>query len=132
MRAPKRRRPPLRRIVPVPESTDLEEVASRVSYVGSPEHKDAPSFAGHPKPRSDATICDRRFIGLQDQLTAWIQESIRAGLVGGPWEGGFPRYVWCVRDGAVYEARLVNRGNGEYKGYQLQESECPSGIEQSK
>lgn len=127
MRAPKRRRPPLRRVLPVPESVDLESVASAVRYIGSPEHKDAPSFAGQPRPRADATICDRRFVGMQDELTAWIRESIRSGHVGA-WEGGFPRYVWCYRDGIVYEARLVNRANGEYKGYQLEEDEWPTGL----
>lgn len=132
MRAPNRRRPPLRRISTVPKNMDLEQVASEIRYVGSPEHKDAASFAGQPRPRADATICDQRFIGMQDQLTNWIRESIRSGVVGEPWEGRFPRYVWCLRDGSVYEGRLVNQGNGEYKGYELEKEEWPPGIENAE
>lgn len=131
MRAPKRRRPQVRHISSAPESVDLRGVASRVSYVGSPEHKDTPSFAGQPRPRADATICERRFKGMQDQLTDWIRESIRAGVIGGPWEGDFPRYVWCFREDMVYEARLVNQAKGEYKGYQLERVEWPPGIEKN-
>jgi len=82
-----------------------------------------------PRPRADASICDRRFLGLQDQLTRWLQEAIRKGAVGGPMEGDFPRYVW-FRDGdVVYEGRLVNRGNGAYKGWRLTKEEWPRGLD---
>ena len=51
-----------------------------------------------------------------------------SGHVGEPWEGDFPRYVWHRRQRAVYEARLVNRELGEYKGYPLQRGEEPEGL----
>ncbi len=128
MRAPKRRRPRQRESVQPPEGVDLRDVALKASYVGSPEHKDRPTFAGHPRPRADASICDPNLSKSQADLTERLQESIRRGFVGAPWEGDFPRYAWCVINEDVYEARLVNKGNGEYKGYRLEPEERPSGM----
>jgi hypothetical protein len=47
-----------------------------------------------------------------------------------PWEGEFPRYVWYMHRNIVFEARLVNREIGSYKGYPLDNDEWPMGIEQ--
>lgn len=127
MRAPRRRRPQVRQIAATSD-IDLETLASHVRYVGSPEHKDAPSFAGHPRPRADASICDRRFLTMQTQLTEWLKRAIRLGAVSNYVEGDYPRYVWYKERDVVYEARLVNRGNGEYKGYTLEVEEWPAGI----
>ena len=42
-----------------PEAADSpDELAERVEYVGSPEHKDHPSPLGAPRLRSDATPCE--------------------------------------------------------------------------
>ncbi|MFH1437604.1 MAG: hypothetical protein ABIJ56_17995 [Pseudomonadota bacterium] len=130
MKAPGRRRRRVKRIVEPPEGADLDALADRVRYVGSPEHKNAPSFTGAPRPRADATICDEKFISMQQQLTLWLQESVRRGIVGGPWEGDFPRYAWCRIDEDLYEARLVNKGNGDYKGYKIYSDEAPENIEE--
>ncbi len=46
-----------------------------------------------------------------------------------PWDGEFPRYVWYKRGDIAFEGRLVNRGNGSYKGYPLGRDEWPDGIE---
>lgn len=53
MRATKRRRPLPRAVTDDPGSvSDRHAMAAQVTYVGSPEHKDTPSFAGNPpKPR---------------------------------------------------------------------------------
>ena len=53
----------------------------------------------------------------------------RRGAIGAPWEGEFPRYVWYKHDDTVFEARLLNRETGSYKGYPLDENEWPNGIE---
>lgn len=132
MKAParKRRRP---REIGKPVGVDLNAVAKRAKYVGSPEHKDTPSFAGPPKPRrprGDATICDRRFATMQDELTKWLRDAIRKGAVSPVVEGSFPRYAWCMKEGLVYEARLSNRESGTYKGYELGEHEWPKGIQE--
>ena len=101
-------------------------VAARARYVGSPEHKDAPSFAGQPRPRADASICDAKL--AQDEVNGWLREALARGTFGGYWEGNFPRYVWYKSGNIVYEARLVNSEAGEYKGYPLDEDEWPPNL----
>lgn len=129
MRAPRRKRPLQRRLIE-DSAADWPTMLKPVSYVGSPEHKDTPSFAGHPRPRADASICSRSL--ARDQLTVnqWLQTAVQAGNYSAFFEGDFPRYVW-YRDepsGITYEARLVNREQGCYKGYPLNESEVPAGL----
>ena len=128
MRAPQRRRP-RRRVIHVPSDVDLEGVAGRVKYVGSPEHKDTPSFAGQPRLRADASRCPR-WISDPDVVSGWLRDAIRRGATGGFWEGGYPRYVWYKERRTCFEGRLVNRGDGSYKGYQLGDDEWPDGIDE--
>lgn len=128
MRATSRRRPLRRTITAAPEGVDPEAAAARVRYVGSAEHKSYPSFAGPPRLRvADASKCDPRFVDAAP-LTAWLRDSIRAGRFGAPWEGDFPKYVWFVDEDTCYEARLVNRASGEYKGWELAPEERPEGL----
>lgn len=127
MRAPSRRREMRRTIVAAPAGVILPDLAGTVRYVGSAEHKSAPSFAGQPKLRADASKCDPSLQNA-NEITQWLRSALRAGNVGGPWEGGFPRYVWCRHGDMVFEGRLVNRGLGSYKGYPLVEEEWPSGL----
>ncbi|MGH3772698.1 MAG: hypothetical protein ACRDRW_15105 [Pseudonocardiaceae bacterium] len=129
MRAPHRRRPMRRLPGPVPSRIDVEDVIARVTYVGSGEHKTFPSFAGPPHPRADASTCDPR-LADQDELTGWLQQAIRGGRTGGLWEGDFPRYVWHQVGRVLYEARLVNRELGQYKGYPLSRDEWPDAFGQ--
>lgn len=131
MRSPSIKRPRKGTILPAEERPE-SSVADRVTYVGSPEHKKSPSFAGVPRPRADATICDPSFLGRQEELTGWLKTAIRNGAVGAPVEGDFPRYVWYQNhEGEVFIARLVNRGTGEYKGWQLHDrEEWPLGLEE--
>lgn len=103
-------------------------MAARASYIGSPEHKDTPSFAGQPKPRADAAICDRTLASKQMQVTRWLRKAIRLGSASSYWEGDFPRYVWHREGDVVYEARLVNHVKGEYKGYPLNREEWPGNL----
>lgn len=127
MRAVRRRRP-RKREISVPEGTKLYSLAERATYVGSPEHKDVPGFAGQPRLRADASCCPRQ-ITDREMVNGWLRSAIRRGATGAPWEGGFPRYVWYKHGGTVFEGRLVNRGTGSYKGYPLGEDEWPDGIE---
>ena len=129
MRASKRHRPLARTIGYLPQGVDVLQLAERARYVGSPEHKDTPSFAGQPKPRADATICDQSFVGKLPQLNSWLRLALSKRAVGAPWEGDFPRYVWFKEGNVVYEARLVNSATGEYKGYELEPNEWPKSIE---
>lgn len=111
----------------VPLGADLDALADRAHYTGSPEHKDTPTFAGPPRPRSDASICPRDANDVQ-LVTGWLRAAIRAGSTGAPWEGDFPRYVWHREEDTVFGARLVNRGNGDYKGYPLRADEWPQHL----
>ncbi|WP_291322839.1 hypothetical protein [Desulfonatronospira sp.] len=134
MRATRRRRPLTRVLTSSPGTrAGRRELAAKVSYVGSPEHKDTPSFAGpQPKPRPDASICDRDLAERQEQLTEWLRAAIEQGAFGELMEGEFPRYVWCKDGDTVYEARLVNSGQGTYKGYPLLQDEWPAGLTEKK
>lgn len=107
----------------------MAALARQVTYIGSPEHKSGPSFAGVPRPRADASICDASLNGRLVEIQRWLSHAVEVQCFGPPWEDGFPRYVWCLVDGVVYEARLVNRGLGQYKGWQLDSTEWPVGIE---
>ncbi len=130
MRAPRRRRPRTREIGSPPEQTDLDELAERARYVGSPEHKDTASFAGPPRLRADASCCPREMAEDQPTINGWLRSAIRRGATGTPWEGAFPRYVWYKHEETVFEGRLVNRATGEYKGYPLDRDEWPTGVEE--
>lgn len=113
MRAPKRKRPRTDTIH-APPGIDLDRLAARVRYVGSPEHKNFLSFAGPPRWREcDATPCSRE-IKDPEVVCEWLRAAIRCGATGELWEGDFPRYVWYKRDNVVYEGCLVNRGLGTY------------------
>ncbi|MEA2462456.1 MAG: hypothetical protein QOJ98_203 [Acidobacteriota bacterium] len=105
----------------------MADVANKSSYVGSPEHKDAPSFAGQPRPRADASICDQRLNNAAD-VTLWLKEAIQKRAFGSYWEGLFPRYVWYKDGETMYEGRLINRELGQYKGYPLERNEWPPDI----
>ena len=130
MRAPRRRRPRTRQIVEPPDRASLDGLAARARYVGSPEHKDAPSFAGPPRLRADASCCPREITDDRQAIDEWLRSAIRRGATGTPWEGDFPRYVWYRQGDTVFEGRLVNRETGEYKGYPLHSDEWPDGIEE--
>jgi hypothetical protein len=101
-----------------------EEVADRARYVGSPEHKDYDSDAGPPALRSDAARCDPRYTDFA-ALTGALREAIRRRCSGAQFEGDFPRHVWGWLDGRLYEARLINRAQGWYKAWPIEEAERP-------
>ena len=127
MRTPSRKRiAPVRRFGNPPAGVDLAAVAALAHYVGSPEHKDTPSFAGQPRPRADATICERSFVGRLDEINRWLRDAIQAGQFSAYWDHDhFPRYVWHREGEVVFEARLVNAGSGAYKGFDLKRDEWP-------
>lgn len=127
MRSPSRRRPLRRQRCVPPPDLDLPSTAATARYVGSSEHKTAPSFAGPPRPRADASKCDPKLADAAE-LTGWLREAIEAGNIGAPFEGRYPRYVWSRRGDTVYEGRLVNRELGEYKGYPLRPEEWPGDL----
>jgi hypothetical protein len=127
MRATRRHRPLRRTFVDAPTGVDLATLAAQAVYVGSPEHKTFPSFAGPPQPRADASKCDPK-LADPAELTTWLREAMTAGNIGAPWEGLYPRYVWYRRADVVYEGRLVNQELGQYKGYPLATEQWPEEL----
>jgi len=127
MRAPKRKRPPPRRLAPPPPDVDVDAAATAARYVGSAEHKAFPSFAGPPRLRADATPCPPT-LSDADELTKWLRRAISLRQTSDRWEGGFPRYAWLDVDGTVFEARHLGPGSGQYKGYALTPDQRPKGL----
>lgn len=125
MRAIKRKRPRRRQRLEAAPSVNLPMLARSMHYIGSVEHKDAPTPAGWPRPRADANLCDRALGSRFPQMTRWLRQAVAKGDIGAPWEGSYPRYAWYKDRDTVYEARLVNQTLGEYKGYPLNEDEWP-------
>ena len=104
------------------------EVADSASYVGSAEHKDVPSSAGSPALRTDASRCDPDIVDFEE-ITGALRQAINRQCTSGLFEGDFPKYVWGWFRGRLYEARLTNRANGNYKGYPLEPYEVPKDDE---
>ena len=126
MRAPRRRHPRKdERLVPA-ANTDLESMATRVTYVISAEHKDYLTPAGPGKLRSDASACPR---GLDfAEVEGWLKAAVARGDVSASMDDEYPRYVWARLDGRAYEARLSNAGLGQYKGYPIRDFEAPGWL----
>lgn len=102
-------------------------LAASVRYVGSSEHKDYPSFAGAPGLRSDAARCDPSI--AREDAEAVLRAGIVRRCVCPDVEGGFPRYVWGWLRGKLYKARLINRGQGHYKAWEIEAIEMPEDPE---
>jgi len=104
----------------------LEDLAGRVRYGGSANHKLHPGDYGfvpsiNPRPTKD--VCD----DLRPLTLAEAQRLFAAGLNVGmvsPFDpGGAPKYVWAVDvDGEVYEAK-TRPPDPIYHGYRLGEDE---------
>jgi hypothetical protein len=112
----------------IPPEDSLEKLAKDVRYLGSQEHKSYPSPAGKPALKSDSARCAI----FQDftPLTAALQEAIRRGAISESFEHGFPKYVWGAFQGDIYEARHLSTPKGAYKGYKIEASEYPDGLDE--
>ena len=120
--------PKARRVQRPPPGVDLVRVADSCRYVGSPDHKAAPSFAGTVRGRRpDASFCPGELADSRDRVEHWLREAMRAGRVGA-WDGGFPRYVWHREGDTVFEARQGSPGSGEYHGYPLEPEQVVRGL----
>ncbi|MGM0577603.1 MAG: hypothetical protein ACQEXJ_17895 [Myxococcota bacterium] len=107
-----------------------EQLADRVAYVGSAEHKARPvdpSFQVEPELRSDASKCPRDID--RDNAERVLREALRRRCVSQRFESGFPRYAWGWLDGTPYVARLTNREKGAYKGWPIEPFELPTDRE---
>jgi len=119
-----------RKIGPWPNSEQSpEDLADKVTYVGSPEHKSHPSLAGPPALRSDASKCEPAMTNDVARNTDALREGIRRRCTSEVFEDGFPKYVWTWLDRYLYEARHIRGPAGTYKGYRLEHAERPDDPE---
>ena len=101
----------------------LADLATKVSYTGSPYHKRNPGDFGltppsHPLP--DKTLCDSVGIFSKAIATRLLRTGVEAGMVSEQTRGGFPQNIWVVdKNGYPLEAELENRIQGTYHGYPL-------------
>lgn len=102
-----------------------EDVAERVRYVGSAEHKGSWSSHHNPRLRSDASECPPDLSQDLRANTEHLKRGILAKCVGRDFEDGFPKYVWVWVDDTLYEARHIRGPMGTYKAYPLEPVERP-------
>ena len=70
-------------------SPSPEEVACKVQYIGSAEHKSYPSKAGSPAFRSDASRCDPRYKDKEGDITEALKKPSEIELYAAPLKMGF-------------------------------------------
>ena len=124
----RRDRPRIRKVLPPPAEIDLEAVAEKCRYVGSPYHRTI-RIGGVPPRRNKPgkTSCPKNLQQNQSLVQRWLQEAIRRGNFG-KFDQGLPRVVWHEEDGKLFEARSSGRGSCEYHGYPLAPHDTVIGI----
>jgi hypothetical protein len=130
MRSPNRRRPLPNKLLKNPDKSFLNKIAERVSYIGSVEHKDTANPLLHqplPHPRPDASICPRNIRSIV-VVNKWLKDAIAKGAISAFFEGEFPRYVWFKNGNQAFMGRLINKIQGEYKGFPIEPFECPNEL----
>jgi hypothetical protein len=103
-----------------------DELAERVTYVGSAEHKSRPldpAFDFTPAPRSDASRCEPT--ATKDQATVALRDAVRSHCVSEVFVGDYPQYVWGWLNGTPHVARLINSEAGWYKAWPIALDELP-------
>ncbi len=101
---------------------DLDHLAERVRYGGSPQHKRNPGDFGlvpPADPRQDKTLCDEVNIFSREEAQRLLSLGVRRGLVSRQLRNGWPQNVWVVADGVPMEAELENEVLGSYHGYPM-------------
>ena len=102
----------------------FEDLATRATYGGNPEHKKNPGdFKLSPptRPRPDKSLCDGVSIFKRADAEALLKAGIRRGLVSEQYRGNWPQNVWSVTEGGVpVEGQLENEEIGSYHGYPMQ------------
>jgi hypothetical protein len=93
-----------------------EEVAKKVRYTGSPQHKTYPSSAGPPALKADKAKCDQFAEADWPKLLDALRKGIEARCTG-EWRGDFPSRVWVWINDVLHEARLT--AQGDYHGFPI-------------
>lgn len=75
-------------------------------------------------PRKDKTLCDDVGIATKEMADDLLTRAIDRGLVSEAWTGkGFPKQIWVVHEGRVYEAIYGGSREGAYHGYPIREND---------
>ena len=117
-----------RRVLRSSRLTDQEKefLKCRAAYEGSPHHKRNPGdFRLTPPsaPRLDKTLCDEAGIFKIAKASELFSTAIDHGLITDAEVGGFPKQMWVVFEGQVFEAILGGSAEGRYLGYPIRKSD---------
>ena len=128
-------RKPRQTTIRVRTTDELEELAERATYVGSPEHKLGRWWGGLPQGRQlpggrvgrrrkqHTTPCPLYRRSDQVRATKWVRNAIRAGQCRFYESDLFPKRIWYEADGEIWIGLRVTDGLGEYKGWPGDEEE---------
>lgn len=99
----------------------------RASYEGRAYHKREPNDFGLTPPmdpRPDKTLCDEAGIHERAIAQRLLALAIEHGLVSESTSAaGFPKQMWVVADGRVFEAMYGGTRDGQYHGYPIRRSD---------
>lgn len=125
MAPPRRNSPSPKRRIAAPDALsedDREALVTKVSYLGSGNHKRYPADygLGRVDPRPEKTLCDLVRPIRKAEALALLQAGVCKGMVSWPFVDGFPKYVWSVSEqGEAFEAKTHPNTPGQYHGYPL-------------
>lgn len=108
------------------DGPEPSELARRVRYIASGEHKNHPPPTGLPRElwtmslKSDKSKCDKFSADGWGTLQQALHDAIVACCVSDDFDGQFPKRVWAYVNGVLHEARLSNRDQGVYHGFPLE------------
>lgn len=131
------KRPNRRPRRPILSPDERAGLAARARYAGSGEHKSKAWWGGKvPKARQllggrvgrpgkqTTTICPLTSEADQQQATQWV----RLAIANGQYrffeaDKDFPKKIWHRADGRIWFGMCLNQGQGEYKGWPIEEQE---------
>ncbi|MCY4654317.1 MAG: hypothetical protein OXC95_14280 [Dehalococcoidia bacterium] len=102
---------------------ELEGLADRINYSGSPYHKRNPGDFGltpSAQPRPDKTLCDPVGIFTKSEALRLLKTGVSKGLISVQARDGLPQNIWAVtQNGHPLEAQLGSSATGDYHGYPM-------------
>lgn len=102
-------------------------LVANARYEGSALHKAKPNDFGltpPTNPRKDKTLCDEANVLDKATAKALFDAAIAHGLVSEQSTGdGFPKQMWVVEKGRVFELMYGGSQAGRYHGYPIRDSD---------
>ena len=103
-------------------AVELEELAKRLIYAGSGNHKLHPGnygFIPSINPRPSKSVCDDLRPVMLEEASRLLAAGIAAEMISAFDREGSPKYIWALDgDGEVYEAK-TRPPDTIYHGYRL-------------